>query len=100
MVQYWSKIAGSSGVMQHADIKGADAESRLFPHIFAHGDFNLYGYDRSMASKVDFDGEWKFHFVGEWLDGFSLNVWGMNADGEQDLSFVYGDADQNNILDR
>ena len=38
--------------------------------------------------------------MGEWPDGFSLNVWGVNADGEQDLSFVYGDVDRNNVLDR
>ena len=38
--------------------------------------------------------------MGEWPDGFSLSMWGMNADGEQDPSFVYGDADHNNILDR
>ena len=100
MVQYWSKIAGSSGFMQHAGIESVDAEPRLFPHLFAHGDFNLHGHDRSMVSKVEFDGEWRFHFMGEWPDGFSLNVWGMNADGKQDLSFVYGDVDHNNILDR
>ena len=57
MVQYWSKIAGSNSVIQHADNASIDAETRLFPHIFAHGDFNLYGHDRSVASKVEFDGE-------------------------------------------
>jgi len=100
LVQYWSKMAGSSSVVQHAGIESSEAESRVFPHIFAHGDFNLHGHDRSVASKAAFDGEWKFHFMGEWPDGFSLNVWGVNADGEQDLSFVYGDVDRNNVLDR
>ncbi|KAL6710193.1 Cell wall alpha-1,3-glucan synthase ags1 [Coniothyrium glycines] len=100
ILQYWSKIAGSSSFVQHIDFENLDAQPRLFPHLFAHGDFNLHGHDRSVAKEVEFDEEWKFHFMGEWPDGFSLNVWGMGANGEQDLSFVYGDVDHNNVLDR
>ncbi|KAG8163888.1 hypothetical protein KVR01_005806 [Diaporthe batatas] len=100
MIQYWSQLTGSSAVMQHGDLDGPDDGPRLFPHLFAHGKFNEYGHDTSLTSEIKFEGQWKYHFMGEWPDGFAVNVWGINPDGQQDLSFVYGDLDQDGVLDR
>jgi alpha-1,3-glucan synthase len=36
----------------------------------------------------------------EWPSRFQLNVWGMNPDGKPDQTFVYGDLDNDTVLDR
>ncbi|KAF2465803.1 uncharacterized protein BDR25DRAFT_378495 [Lindgomyces ingoldianus] len=102
IAQYWSKLAGSSAVIQHADLGRENEPPRRFPHMFAHGPFNQYGFDAGLKNqlKLGSDGQWKFHFMSEWPDMFQLNVWGMNPDGQPDATGVYGDINEDGILDR
>lgn len=101
MAQYWSKVAGSSSVIQHADLDVHTA-TRRFPHLFAHGQFNQFGYDAGLNDQLQLQssGNWEFHFMSEWPDSFQLSVWGMDADGQPDETFVYGDVDGDMVLDR
>jgi alpha-1,3-glucan synthase len=94
-------MAGSSAVIQHADLVHQD-KPRRFPHMFAHGRFNQFGFDAGLSNdlKQDTAGDWKYHFMSEWPDTFQLNVWGINPDGKPDASAVYGDIDGDFILDR
>lgn len=102
IAQYWGKMAGSSAVVQQADLERQDDPPRRFPHLFAHGPFNQYGFDAGLKSEMSMgkDGLWRFHFMSEWPDMFQLNVWGMNPDGQPDTTGVYGDIDNDGILDR
>lgn len=100
MVQYWSKLLGSSSFIQHSDL---DFEhERRFPHLFANGPFNQFGYDAGLKNRFNFDsnGTWSWHFMNEWPSTLQLNVWGMNPDKQPDVSFVYGDIDGDGVLDR
>jgi alpha-1,3-glucan synthase len=94
-------MAGSSATVQHGDLIHQNTPRR-FPHIFAHGRFNQFGFDAGLRNdlKQDSTGNWKYHFMSEWPDTFQLNVWGMNPDGKPDASAVYGDIDGDFILDR
>ncbi|KAK3367350.1 putative cell wall alpha-1, 3-glucan synthase [Lasiosphaeria ovina] len=100
MVQYWSKKLGSSSFMQSGDSTPQNA--RRFPHIFAHGTFNKFGFDAGVKNQFSLasDGQWQAHLMDEWPTTFQLNIWGMNPDGQPDASFVYGDVDGDGILDR
>ncbi|KAJ9640066.1 Cell wall alpha-1,3-glucan synthase ags1 [Coniosporium tulheliwenetii] len=102
MVQYWSRLSGSSSVMQHADLNWEDKTPRRFPHLFAHGPFNQYGFDAGLRNEfqLERDGRWKLHFMHEWPAEFQLNVWGMNPDGQPDQTGVYGDVTDDFVLDR
>ncbi|KAK3939763.1 putative cell wall alpha-1, 3-glucan synthase [Diplogelasinospora grovesii] len=99
-VQYWSKALGSSSFVQSGD--SAPQPARRFPHMFAHGNFNLFGFDAGInnAFALSGDGEWTMHFMDEWPAQIQLNVWGMNPDGKPDASFIYGDVDGDWVLDR
>lgn len=100
--QYWSKLSGSSAVIQHADLDRTDEPPRRLPHLFAQGPYNQYGFDAGLNNKVELSdaGAWEWHFMSEWPDTVQLNVWGMNPDGQPDSTFVYGDIDADGILDR
>ena len=102
MVQYWSKLIGSSSVIQHADLNRLNEPARRFPHLFAQGPFNQFGFDAGLKNKLELnnDGRWKFHFMSEWPDSFQLNIWGMNPDGQPDHTGVFGDVDNDFVLDR
>ncbi|KAI9742079.1 MAG: Cell wall alpha-1,3-glucan synthase ags1 [Cirrosporium novae-zelandiae] len=102
ILQYWNRITGSSDSVQHADADWGTKPPRRFPHIYAHGPFNQYGYDAGLRNSFDLDsdGLWKFHLITEWPSKLQLNVWGMNPDGKPDQSFIYGDIDDDNVLDR
>jgi len=103
IAQYWGRLAGSSSIVQHADLGRETLPPRRFPHIFAHGPFNQYGFDAGLNNNLKLDtndGQWKFHFMSEFPDSFQLNVWGMNPDGQPDTTAVYGDIDGDSILDR
>jgi alpha-1,3-glucan synthase len=102
IAQYWSQMAGSSSTIQHADLNRQNDPPRRFPHIFAHGPYNQYGFDAGLKNDfhMDKDGIWKFHFMAEWPDNIQLNVWGINPDGQPDASFVYGDINGDFVLDR
>ena len=104
IVQYWSRLAGSSDHVQHGDVSvSKDAAPRYFPHFFLHGVFNQYGFDAGFANEMFKDAKdklWKFNFMGEWPVQVALNVWGINPDGQPDQTRVYGDIDGDFVLDR
>lgn len=99
-VQYWSQALGSSAFIQHGDA-GVDYE-RHFPHIFFHGDYNDWGFDQGVASRMSLTGNntWEKHFMYEWPANVQANIWGINPDGQSDATFIYGDIDGDGILDR
>lgn len=103
--------------MQHVDLDPKQTPRR-FPHIFAHGEFNSFGFDGGLdnAFKLD-NGKWIFHLMTECSislrryskkstntvlgpSKFQLNVWGINPDKQPDQTFVYGDLDNDTVLDR
>nr|KAK5444405.1 hypothetical protein LTR18_004109 [Exophiala xenobiotica] len=102
ILQYWSRLTGSSNHIQHADDDWENKPPRRFPHIFAHGPFNEFGFDGGLHNsfKQASDGVWKFHLMTEWPSKFQVNVWGMNPDGQPDQTFVYGDIDNDTVIDR
>lgn len=99
-VQYWSKALGSSAFIQHGDF-GVEYARRL-PHVFLHGVFNDWGFDSGTNGRMNLkgNGSWHKHFMYEWPSSVQANIWGMNADGKADSTFVYGDVDGDGILDR
>ncbi|KXT01368.1 hypothetical protein AC578_6619 [Pseudocercospora eumusae] len=101
-VQYWSRLAGSSGHVVEGDLAGSDTIPRRFPHLFLHGSYNQYGFDDGLPNtmfQLD-NGTWAFDFMTEWPSQFQVNVWGMAANGEPDVSFAFGDVDNDTVLDR
>jgi alpha-1,3-glucan synthase len=101
MVQYYSKPLGSSAFIQHSDSSDVPFE-RAFPHIKIHGPYNKWGYDAGLPGSMDLvhHHTWNLHFMYEWPANFQLNVWGINPDGQPDISFIYGDIDSDHIVDR
>lgn len=99
-VQYWSQPLGSSAFIQHGD-SGVDYERR-FPHIFLHGDFNDWGFDSGVVNTMSLadNGTWNMHFMYEWPASVQANIWGINPDGQSDSTFLYGDIDNDGVLDR
>lgn len=105
IVQYWSKLAGSSDHIVQADADWGNKPPRRFPHIFLQGDFNNWGYDGGVPNTFQQEattGISRLHVSTEWGGNTSLqmNVWGMNPDGKPDQGFIYGDVDNDTILDR
>ena len=105
IVEYWSRLSGSSAHVQHGDLGATSAAptSRRFPHFFLHGLFNQYGFDAGFKNEMTQDSKdsrWKFNLMGEWPVQVALNAWGVNPDGQPDQTRVYGDIDGDNILDR
>ncbi|KAL8992255.1 MAG: hypothetical protein Q9169_007238, partial [Polycauliona sp. 2 TL-2023] len=101
MVEYWSKILGSSDYLQQGGLAPTDTRRR-YPHFWVHGPFNSFGYDSGIPQvmKQDREGVWQFDFMIEWPTEFQLNAWGVNPDGTPDLTRVFGDPDGDGILDR
>lgn len=100
VLQYWNRVIGSSTHIQHADANQKQAPRR-FPHLFANGDFNQFGFDGGLKNTFKAaDDRWDFHFMTEWPHQVQVNVWGMNPDGQPDQSFIYGDIDNDTVLDR
>jgi len=100
IVQYWSRLAGSSDYVQHGDVNHTPA--RRFPHLFLQGIFNQYGFDAGFVNqmKLGLDSLWTFNLMLEWPAQTAINVWGINPDGQPDQTGVYGDIDGDFILDR
>lgn len=46
------------------------------------------------------NGTWSFDFMDEWPTQFQVNVWGMAAGGQPDVSMAFGDVDNYTVLDR
>ncbi|CAN8104906.1 unnamed protein product [Discula destructiva] len=101
VVQYWSQLLGSSSYDVHGDLD-YDGAPRRFPHMFASGPFNQYGYDSGLDNVITHSDEsmWEFHYMDEWPSHFQLSVWGMNPDDQPDQSFVYGDVDGDGVIER
>ena len=101
ILQYWSRLAGSSDHVQHADL-GIGSQQRQFPHVFLEGAFNQHGYDGGVANQMQMKNNniWSFDFVNEWPAQVSVNLWGTNPDGQPDQTRVYGDIDGDYVLDR
>ncbi|KAK5788172.1 hypothetical protein VI817_009130 [Penicillium citrinum] len=102
-VEYWSSLTGSSDYVQEGDTNWVSEVPRRYPHIFFNGPYNQYGYDGGLDNVINLDtqdGYWKYHFTSEWPAVGQLNIWGINPDGKPDQSWVLGDADGDNILDR
>lgn len=102
-VEYWSSLTGSSDYVQEGDANWKSDVPRRYPHVFFNGPYNQYGYDGGLDNVIELDttdGFWKYHFTSEWPAVGQLNVWGVNPDGKPDQSWVLGDADGDNILDR
>ncbi|KAL8830931.1 MAG: hypothetical protein Q9170_005505 [Blastenia crenularia] len=101
MVQYWNRILGSSDYIQQGDLSPTN-KPRRYPHMFVHGTYNNFGYDNGLPHVMQQDGRgiWKFNFMTEWPTVFQLNAWGINPDGTPDLTRVFGDPDNDGILDR
>ena len=102
LLQYWSRLAGSSDHLQHTDVDNATV-ARRFPHLFWQGPYNQFGFDAGLDNVIrqdPADGLWKRNFLSEWPDYAQVNVWGINPDGQPDASGVYGDMDGDSVLDR
>ncbi|KKY24110.1 putative alpha-glucan [Phaeomoniella chlamydospora] len=101
IVQYWSRLAGSSSHQQEGDLSYS-GESRRIPHAHLNGPYNEYGYDAGLSNKFkqNSTGHWVHNFMWEWPAEAQVNVWGINPDGKPDQTFVYGDVDNDGILDR
>jgi alpha-1,3-glucan synthase len=100
-VQYWSRLAGSADHLQHGDID-SDSPPRRFPNLWLEGAFNQHGFDAGVFNqlKLHADGLWKINFMNEWPAQVSLNSWGINPDGQPDVTRVFGDIDGDGVLDR
>ena len=101
IVQYWNGLVASSDHEQVGDFDAGSLE-RHFPHVFVEGAFNQYGFDSGIFNqmRIEANNTWHFNFIQEWPSQVSLNIWGMNPDGELDQTRVYGDIDGDHILDR
>lgn len=42
---------------------------------------------------LDSDGLWKINFMNEWPAQVSLSAWGVNPDGQPDVTQIFGDID-------
>ncbi|KAF6820108.1 alpha-glucan synthase [Colletotrichum plurivorum] len=100
IVQYWSQLLGSSAYKVHGDLD-YDTPRRI-PHMFAVGKFNQFGYDSGLtkALKHVSESQWEWHYMDEWPNYFKFSIWGMNPDKMPDQSFVYGDVDGDNVVER
>ncbi|KAL6721871.1 Cell wall alpha-1,3-glucan synthase ags1 [Lecanora helva] len=101
IIQYWNGLVGSSDHVQHADV-GIDQRQREFPHAFIEGTFNQYGFDGGIVNHMQMSENhtWRFDYVQELPAQVSVNLWGVNPDGQPDKTRVYGDIDGDNVLDR
>lgn len=102
-VQYWSQLTGSSDHVVEGDVQGSSSSGpRRYPHMYVHGSFNQYGYDKGLPNKMSHskNGTWTYDFMDEWPTQFQLNVWGMAKDGTPDKTTALGDINNDTILDR
>lgn len=100
-VQYYSKPLGSSAFIQHSDSNDFTFE-RQYPHIKIHGPYNKWGYDAGLPGSMNLiqHHTWELHYMYEWPAVFQLNVWGINPDNQPDAGAIFGDIDDDGIVDR
>lgn len=91
-VQYWSKIAGAS-VMVEGDAGWTGR--RRFPQLLVRGKFNNWGFDAGVKSDMHNDGSgtWSIPIMSTWPAYVQLNVFGFD-------DYFFGDTDADGILDR
>ncbi|EMC98218.1 glycosyltransferase family 5 protein [Baudoinia panamericana UAMH 10762] len=101
-VQYWSAAAGSSDHVTEGDLFSSAGPARRFPHLHIHGSYNKYGFDSGLPNEMQQlgNGTWAFDFMDEWPSQFQVNVWGMASNGQPDISFAFGDVDNDTVLER
>jgi alpha-1,3-glucan synthase len=101
IMEYWSRLTGSSDHRQETDLDDTTMPRR-FPHLFWQGPYNQYGFDAGLNNIIeqDTDGYWKYNYMTEWPALAQINIWGMNPDGQPDQTGVLGDIDADGILDR
>ena len=101
VVQYWNRLVASSDHVQHGDLDVGQSQ-RQIPHAFLEGNFNQRGFDAGIANQMEMfpNNTWIFDFIQDLPAQVSVNVWGMNPDGQPDQTRVYGDIDGDNVLDR
>ena len=94
VVQYWSKIAGTSNQQVHADANYV-GPNRRWPQLLARGAFNTWGYDlgASASFQLNNDDTWNLPLMSAWPNIIQLNVWAYD-------DYYYGDQDGDGILDR
>lgn len=99
-VEYFSRSAGSSDIIQEADLE--DTAPRRFPHLSWNGPYNAYGFDSGMKNSFvqEHDGTWRFDFMTEWPAVGQVNVWNLNPNGQPDQTYVMGDINGDSVLDR
>ncbi|KAM7198752.1 hypothetical protein V8F20_006067 [Naviculisporaceae sp. PSN 640] len=100
--QYYSKLAGSSHHQQEGDLE-ASRISRHFPHLFVNGHFNAFGFDSGIPNQMvqnSDSGTWGIDIMAEWPTALQFNVWGLNPDGMPDQTWLFGDINFDNVLDR
>ncbi|KAL5405356.1 hypothetical protein PMIN04_012359 [Paraphaeosphaeria minitans] len=98
-VRYWSEMAGSMEHVMHGDIDSATP--RRWPQMHVTGDWNLYGFDSGLPDKMKDTGtgQWHFDMMTEYPTHVILSTWGINPDGQPDKSKLFGDVDQDGVLD-
>jgi len=101
IMNYWSKATGSSDHVQHGDLARENEPPRRWPHVFVEGVFNQWGFDLGIKNQMsqNAQGEWTYDLFTEWPTNVSVNVWGINPDGQPDKSAAYGDIDRDGVLD-
>jgi len=73
VLQYWNRVVGSSTHIQHADVD--QKTPRRFPHLFAEGKFNQFGFDGGLRNTFKLsDNAWDFHLMAEWPHQVQVNV--------------------------
>ena len=93
IVQYWSRLGGSSSHQQHGDLDWTMA--RRFPNFWIEGSFNQFGFDAGVSNqmKLDSNATWSINFQSEWPARVALNAWGVNPNGQPDVTQTFGDID-------
>lgn len=68
---------------------------RRFPNLWIEGSFNQHGYDAGLSNRMELgpNSTWKINFQAEWPAHISLNAWGIDPDGQPDITRVFGDID-------
>lgn len=81
IVQYWSRLTGSSNHIQQADL-AIGPSRRHFPQVFLEGEFNQHGFDQGFPNRMQLSSNntWGFDFVHEWPAQVALNIWGINPE--------------------
>ena len=101
ILQYWSQMTGSTDHIQHSDLNRDNSPPRRWPHAWVEGVWNNWGFDAGIENTLsqNSEGEWTFNLFSEWPTNVTINVWGMNPDGQPDKSAAYGDVDMDGVLD-